>query len=459
MNLRFDQRSNPLLGREAAMVVPVLAAATALAFLPLGTFAWIGVGVILAFALIHPKSVLFTVPAAIPLSFQPVQIGDLQFNMIEFLVAALAFGFAPRIAREAWKIRTANPEDRLRTLNLAVPDRFAAAIAILLVIAGIVSIIFMADTEYAAESLRTFRWTILFPVVYFFIAAPLIQQDREHRVLAAALFVGGATISAIIAIVDGLLGGGVQADAVTRLAGVAPHPNALALVLDRAAVPGILMAVLFRDRLSGRWLVPSTLILIVTLLTFSRGALLGIAAACVIVLVMARARYLAVVSSSIAAVFLVGVTTIAPDRTMSLLGGGSGSLRLELWTSSIEMIRDHPITGVGLDQFLYQYLPRYVTPQAWLERFTSHPHNLLLDVWLSLGIIGIGVVALTAVLIVWHVRRALDEQDRISLAAAGGILAAVVHGLVDQSYFLPELATSLWLLIILLAPESTRQEP
>ena len=47
-----------------------------------------------------------------------------------------------------------------------------------------------------------------------------------------------------------------------------------------------------------------------------------------------------------------------------------------------------PYNWFGLDQFLYKYSIEYVNPQAWLERFISHPHNLVFDYWLRLGIIG-----------------------------------------------------------------------
>ena len=58
---------------------------------------------------------------------------------------------------------------------------------------------------------------------------------------------------------------------------------------------------------------------------------------------------------------------------------GSNNTRLNVWQASFDMIRDHPLTGIGLDQFLYKYQIEYVKPEAWLERFTSHPHNFLLD--------------------------------------------------------------------------------
>ena len=57
------------------------------------------------------------------------------------------------------------------------------------------------------------------------------------------------------------------------------------------------------------------------------------------------------------------------------------------------MLRDFPSRGIGLDQFLWLNRSRYIDPHIWNERYTSHPHNLLLDSWLSLGLPGLALLA------------------------------------------------------------------
>ena len=48
------------------------------------------------------------------------------------------------------------------------------------------------------------------------------------------------------------------------------------------------------------------------------------------------------------------------------------------------MARDNWLFGVGPDNFLTHYRA-YMLPEAWREPNISHPHNLLLDAWVSLG--------------------------------------------------------------------------
>jgi putative inorganic carbon (hco3(-)) transporter len=448
----LDERTRLIAYRELVLTGFAALLVTIPAFFSIGIAAWVAIGSLLALTVVHPRALVLAVPLTIPLSFQSVELGDLQFNMLEVLVLIAILGHVPRVLRVIWELRTTPSEERYRLMHAVFPDRFVAGIAILLVIAGGISTLFLADPTFTAETLRTLRWTILLPVAFVFMATPILFNSELLRTLAAALFVAGAVISAVIALGDGLLGGGIQAESVTRLSGIAPHPNALALVLDRAAVLGLLIALAFRRSISRSWLVPSALIAVVTLLTFSRGAMLGLTMGLLLVLLLTRATRPAIIVAGTGLAGLAWFIATAPERALSLLGGGSGSLRLHLWESSLQMISDHSLTGVGLDQFLYQYVPRYVHPEAWPERFTSHPHNLFLDSWLSLGIIGVVIVALVGVLMFRRVRTAIDTEDRVSIAAAGAMVTVAIHGMVDQSYFLPELAFSAWLLIILLIP-------
>ena len=110
------------------------------------------------------------------------------------------------------------------------------------------------------------------------------------------------------------------------------------------------------------------------------------------------------------------------------------------------MIRDRPVTGVGLDQFLGQYGRRYVRPDGWAERYTSHPHNVALDFWLSLGLGGLAVLWLL-IEVTWRRTRSALRTPAWSVQRAGVamVIAGLVHGVIDNSFFLPDLATMTWI--------------
>jgi O-antigen ligase len=158
---------------------------------------------------------------------------------------------------------------------------------------------------------------------------------------------------------------------------------------------------------------------------------------------------------ALAAAFLV----VAQQRFLGSDSSGLAETRMKIWASAAEMIRDYPISGVGLDQFLYHHNARYIAPAAWSERYISHPHNLVLDSWLSLGLpgpvlLGLGLVLLTRRMV--SISRDWPLEVYWPAAATAAIVTGLVHGLVDNGYFLPDLAVLTWILIALsLGPVSS----
>jgi O-antigen ligase len=139
------------------------------------------------------------------------------------------------------------------------------------------------------------------------------------------------------------------------------------------------------------------------------------------------------------------------------LFGSTTFFRKNLWYSSVSLIREKPLTGVGLDQFLYWYRSRYLLPQAWEEPDLSIPHNILLNYWVNLGILGVMAGAAFQALFwrrVWRVRQRVLTGDPVLLmlvlGVAGSMADLLAHGLVDVGYFAVNLAFVFFLLLALL---------
>ena len=115
------------------------------------------------------------------------------------------------------------------------------------------------------------------------------------------------------------------------------------------------------------------------------------------------------------------------------------------------MIRDHPFFGVGLDNFLYAYRGRYIMDAAWQEPNLNHPHNMILDFATRLGLLGLVGGGWMIIALVLTLRRVLKKVPVIWLPIAAGIAGALaamlVHGLVDHSFFLVDLAFAFYLLL------------
>jgi putative inorganic carbon (HCO3(-)) transporter len=246
--------------------------------------------------------------------------------------------------------------------------------------------------------------------------------------------------------------GGVSADDVDRAKGPYLHPNNFSFYLERvlAFTFGLWLASPLR-----RWwqLIPIGTIALALVLTFSRGAMLGAAIGLAALIYILRPRYAWRLYGVGVAVAVVVFAIVARARFFATGSEGQESTRELIWKSSLRMLNDHRLTGVGLDQFLYQYGRRYVEPAGWAERYTSHPHNLVLDVWLNLGILGLAVfiwLAVEVVRAIQGLRATRGVGNAVAVAAAGALVAGAAHGMVDNFFFLPDLATLTWIFFALL---------
>jgi O-antigen ligase len=194
------------------------------------------------------------------------------------------------------------------------------------------------------------------------------------------------------------------------------------------------------------------------LLTFSKGALfLGLPAALLVLLlwggrVTGRRVWSWLLALGAAGLVLVAVLLAVPALRERLnIQGVTSVLRLDLWRASLEMFREHPLFGVGLDNFLYAYRGRYIFAGAWREPHLNHPHNLVLDLLTRLGFAGF--VAGTWLWYelgrrLWRLPGQAPGAWRGVAAAAGASFAAMLaHGLVDHSFFLVDLSFIFYLFL------------
>ncbi len=451
----MDQRIGPLRLGELVLAT----AAVLYAILPAGglTSLWTFIRVLLALgmgvmALARPRDAALVAVAAIPFVGVIGRTGVIDRPVGEILILAVV---AAWIVRALWCGPPRLPPVRW----LAVVGAF--------VLAGIVA---AALADYPKFALRDLRTVILEPAAFFVVLASVLRDRSDVRRLLAAL-VAGAALAALTALALIPFGAVVTEVFPPRLRGTFGSPNNLALVLERAAPVALALAVVASLSTSikapGRWgwrrapgtrtlwLLALVLMGSVLILTWSRGAwlgaLLGLAVASRPMWEHARpGRRLAAIALPIVALAaVVAVTGI--DRIGQLLRiGDSGAVsRLAIWDSAWRMARDNWLFGLGPDNFLTHYRD-YMRPEAWREPNISHPHNLLLDAWVSLGVVGL--VALVAVLaLFWRdwsqIRRpAAGRSDPLAFGLAGAMTAALIHGLVDHAYFLPELAAIFWTL-------------
>jgi O-antigen ligase len=372
---------------------------------------------------------------------------------LELALLVGGFGVA---ARFAWTARSGGLASSLRVV---VGNPATTIAAVLLILLGVFSLVTIADPRHLTESIRELRVVIVEPVAALVLTRWALRHNGARLLLLGLLCAGIAvSLSACVQVVTGH--GEVIGNGVARATGPYPHPNNLALYLERVGL--VAAALSLSDAGHRKLFLPITLIIAAGLAaTLSRGAVLAIVAGGALLLAVLRPprgwRWF-----GLGAAVTIGVFAItAGDRLVSTGTGGVTSSRELIWRSSLRMTADHPIFGVGLDQFLDQYAPRYVRPAGWPERYTSHPHNIVLDVWLSLGVAGLALFAAIAFICLRSVLRlrrlgVRTEWTRLALAGAALLAGGAAHGLVDNGFFLPDLAVLTWIAIALLETGSAR---
>ena len=264
---------------------------------------------------------------------------------------------------------------------------------------------------------------------------------------------------AVVGLGQAAFGGAVtEVQGVRRVLGTYTSPNHFALLLGRT-IPFLLAIA---------WLVPrwrlwagAGLLLCggALLATFSVGGWLGTALAMLVAVGLVGGRR--IVLGLTLAGLLAGVVVFAAAPVERLAGRldprqGTSFVRVQLWGSAVTLIQESPLLGIGLDNFLYRY-PMTIPPDTPYEPNLSHPHNLILQFWLQLGLPGL--VALGWLLVrfgqlIWPTALAGDGRalDRaIAVGAVGSMTDFVAHGLVDNSYFLPDMAIVFWLTLAVAA--------
>jgi O-antigen ligase len=197
------------------------------------------------------------------------------------------------------------------------------------------------------------------------------------------------------------------------------------------------------------------------LVSLSRGAWVGAGAALIVLALPYVQRWLR--NRTLAGVLVGGVALVLVGALIFGLrggpAGGSATVRLLLWRESLALVRRHPL-GVGLDQFFYYHHPAYgrslIDPALanTQERDARQPHNLILELWLNLGPLGLLAFAWLLARVLRRARAPTSaRQQALARGALAALVAALAHGTVDAFYFWPDLAIAFWLLLALVEGE------
>jgi len=398
-------------------------------------------------ALLRPDLALLVAVFCIPLAPVRISLGQGMFSLTE-LSLLVAVG-----ARLWERLSTLSPRDehlsrrsfglRLDVLDWAV---------LLMVLLGLGTSFF---AEYRRVAFREWRTVVLESALMYGLVRAGGKGPRSLLQFVDVLWLSAVCVALYALARYPFAEGVIEAEGVRRARAFYGSPNNLALYLERLLPLGVTFVAWGKTRWR-RWAYGFGGVAIgsAILLTFSRGAwLLGMPAMLGVLAWMLGKRTRWIVLGVLLVGLLVLVALAGPARLRSLTDFSRGTtfLRLSVWQAAWAMVRDHPWLGVGLDNFLYYY-GDYIRPGAEVDRWLSHPHNLILDFWLRLGVGGVMLVLGLLAGFAWKAWRAYHALPSGDLRAAvagfmAGMVVCVVHGLIDSSFFVVELA--FWFMIAL----------
>ncbi len=406
--------------------------------------------ILFVFILMRPAWGIALVAFALPFYVKPKAMLGCRFSPVEiFLLLTLAAFITATIFRR-WLSRT-NVSAKRTKFQWVKADYAVLAFTVV----ATASLIF---TERLDVATNEWRVVIIEPAILYALLRVMRLRDKEVWTIIDAFILGGL-VMAVIGLGQYITGQNLitAEGGLMRLRSVYGSPNNVALYLGRMIPLMFAMALMGEGRRRILYAIALIPITVAILLTYSKGSLLlGLPASLVVVLVLWRRAVGGRIWPWLAGAGLLGAIGLATALQIPQIAGRlnpqgeTGFFRLNLWQSSLNMIRDHPIFGVGLDNFLYAYRGRYILDSAWQEPNLNHPHNIVLDFATRLGLVGLaaGIWLIAAFLLVAIRLQAAVNQiwKPIAIGILGFLTYMILHGLVDHSFFLVDLAYSFYLM-------------
>jgi len=309
--------------------------------------------------------------------------------------------------------------------SLRSPFTYLAGILALLTAA---SAVFSRDPAVSARHLPGLALLLLVPA-----AMDLVDDVGRARSVTLALAAAGTAL-ALVGIWQFFHGGD---DLANRIRATLSHYMTLAGLTTLAA--GLLLGLALEGR--GRWRLVglvSAVPLCAVLLTYTRGAYVGICAAALLYLGVRRPRGLLLLAPALVAVFLVAPAEIRGRiRSIADLSDRTNRDRIAMLRAGGRIVRDYPVFGLGPDM-VKLYYPLYRDPDA--PRWTvPHLHNNAMQIAAANGLFAAAVYAVWVLLFLARVIVRLRSERAPERAAvwAGALLAGsaiVVAGLFEYNF-------------------------
>lgn len=205
--------------------------------------------------------------------------------------------------------------------------------------------------------------------------------------------------------------------------------------------------------------IPFLLSVIAMILTYSRGALVGFLTGFTFYNLRSQKN---IILFLITIILLLSIFLISPqfrNRFMSIFSLEANNNRIQIWTSTIEIIKDHSFLGIGPGNFSVVY-PDYKTPEA---KESNHPfsHNIFSNMAAELGIPGL-ILFIMIIIYLLKMGYIISKINTLYRGLFSSFIGILVHLQFDCIILGIEIGTLFWLiagLITVIYSKETLKSP
>jgi len=399
--------------------------------------------ILVAFAILAYKNLklaLAILAGILPLYLIRFELGSLPTTLLELLIIIIVVIWLTKY--KSWKTKLAQYRKWFWP-------------TVLLLLAATIGIFVAPDT---LDALGIWKAYFVEPMLLFLVLLTTLEKKEDLQMLFQALAITAIVLS-LIAIVQYVTGFGIPApwDIEGRVTSIFDYPNALGLFL--APIVG-LSVVMLQEQRRALWLVTILLGIVAIVLAKTEAALVAVPAGLLLTLLLSSApKKTKILVLSIAVI--LGAVLFAVSGTVRskiLLEDYSGQVRRSQWSETIELLQDKPIFGAGLNGYPTALEP-YHDP-TFYEIF-QYPHNIILNIWSELGVLGFIAVVWLAWLVLKTMKDCFasktgSQHSKLLLAAFAALMIMAIHGLVDVPFFKNDLAV---MTMMMLAVVAQKEDP
>lgn len=327
------------------------------------------------------------------------------------------------------------------------------------------AVVSMASAFWSQNADDSFRFLFFFITCILFVAACVSSVDSEKKLYVLTLgCAAGLIICSVYGFYQNFVIGipasgsftdlSLNATMPGRVYSFFDNPNTFANVLVFFA-PLMLTLTIYAPKKWTKAVFAFAFIVAVgaLLMTYSRGAWLAFAVSIAIVVMLLRPRLIPF--------FVVLVIVMIPllpesifNRLITIFVGGDSSInsRAYIYTAMYELIKDHPLTGVGLGAAAVKKIADYGGYYQAHFPFI-HAHSIYMEIWAESGIMAIVSFILT---IFFALKKGVTTTLRsgkngllkgVGAGCVGGIAGAMVFGITDYAWYYPRVMVFFWLLM------------